>query len=400
MSAYLIPIQTALFLFPLLALLLTIPYILHQYRTYGATLPIRVLIVFSFIFYLLCCYFLVSLPLPPMKEVANYTTPTMQLVPFASLKEITLTTSLVWNDPSTYLTALNEPSLLQVLFNLLMTIPFGVYLRYYFRYSLKKTFLISFLLSLSFECLQLSGLFFLYPRPYRLFDVDDLITNTLGGLLGYGLTPLLVHFLPTRAALDEKSYHKGQSVSAIRRCFAFSVDVLLLLVSYFVMLQLLPVSVSAIAVYGLLVLFYFMILPMLTKGKTLGKMLVKIQLVPLHKNSAVWYQYPLHFLPTYLFLIPFPLILVYFITQFAIAKPPLLYIWYAGFALCISFYLFYLIYMMRSLFHHEDQLYEKIAQLRNCSTIQAAARAEDEDKSEPAFDQHDDSQPTANDLQP
>ncbi len=198
MSLYLIPIQTALFVFPILAVILTIPYILHQYRHYGATLPLRILIVFSFIFYLLCCYFLVSLPLPPIEEVAHYTTPKMQLIPFASLKDISLTTSFVWDDPTTYLTALNEFSVLQVLFNIFMTMPFGIYLHYYFVYSFKKTMLCSFLLSLSFECLQLSGLFVIYPRPYRLFDVDDLITNTLGGVIGYGLTPIVAHFLPSR----------------------------------------------------------------------------------------------------------------------------------------------------------------------------------------------------------
>lgn len=44
-------------------------------------------------------------------------------------------------------------------------------------------------LSLVFELTQLSGLFGLYPRPYRLADVDDLMTNTLGGMVGYWLRP-------------------------------------------------------------------------------------------------------------------------------------------------------------------------------------------------------------------
>jgi glycopeptide antibiotics resistance protein len=42
----------------------------------------------------------------------------------------------------------------------------------------------TFLLSLIIESAQLTGLFFIYPGSYRLFDVDDLITNTLGGFLG------------------------------------------------------------------------------------------------------------------------------------------------------------------------------------------------------------------------
>ena len=265
MSLYLIPIQTALFVFPILAVILTIPYILHQYRHYGATLPLRILIVFSFIFYLLCCYFLVSLPLPPIEEVAHYTTPKMQLIPFASLKDISLTTSFVWDDPTTYLTALNEFSVLQVLFNIFMTMPFGIYLHYYFEYSFKKTMLCSFLLSLSFECLQLSGLFFIYPRPYRLFDVDDLITNTLGGVIGYGLTPIVAHFLPSREKLDERSYHKGMRVSAMRRMFAFAIDIIVTLILYIMISFLLPLRFHFYGYLIIILLLYF-IVPCLSKG--------------------------------------------------------------------------------------------------------------------------------------
>lgn len=54
MSVYLIPLQSALLLFPFLAAMITLPYIIIQYRKYGSILPIRVLIVYSFIFYLLC----------------------------------------------------------------------------------------------------------------------------------------------------------------------------------------------------------------------------------------------------------------------------------------------------------------------------------------------------------
>ena len=73
-----------------------------------------------------------------MEEVASYTKPIVQLIPFASLKEFTMNSSLIWNDPATYLTALNEPSLYLIIFNILLTVPFGVYLRYYFQCSWKK----------------------------------------------------------------------------------------------------------------------------------------------------------------------------------------------------------------------------------------------------------------------
>ena len=368
MSLYLIPIQTALFVFPILAVILTIPYILHQYRHYGATLPLRILIVFSFIFYLLCCYFLVSLPLPPIEEVAHYTTPKMQLIPFASLKDISLTTSFVWDDPTTYLTALNEFSVLQVLFNIFMTMPFGIYLHYYFEYSFEKTMLCSFLLSLSFECLQLSGLFFIYPRPYRLFDVDDLITNTLGGVIGYGLTPIVAHFLPSREKLDERSYHKGMRVSAMRRMFAFAIDIIVTLILYIMISFLLPLRFHFYGYLIIILLLYF-IVPCLSKGRTLGKMMVKIRLVNFQNQNAKWYQYLLHFLPTYLLILPFPYIILAFILVFMKVDSPLLYVWYAGFALYLAIYLFYVFDAMLSMFQHKENIYDKIGKVKNISTI-------------------------------
>ena len=72
-------------------------------------------------------------------------------------------------------------SLWQLLLNILLTLPFGVYLHYYFKQSLPRTVLFSFLLSLFYEGSQLSALFGIYPGPYRLADVEDLICNTLGG---------------------------------------------------------------------------------------------------------------------------------------------------------------------------------------------------------------------------
>lgn len=71
-----------------------------------------------------------------------------------------------------------------------------------------KTMIASFCLSLFFELTQLSGLYFIYPRPYRLFDVNDLVTNTLGGIIGFVVTPLFTFMLPTRRRMDELSYEK------------------------------------------------------------------------------------------------------------------------------------------------------------------------------------------------
>ena len=52
MSVYLIPITAAMLIFPFLAALFTIPYIIVQYRRYGSILFLRVLtILLSFIYF-------------------------------------------------------------------------------------------------------------------------------------------------------------------------------------------------------------------------------------------------------------------------------------------------------------------------------------------------------------
>lgn len=381
MSVYLIPLQSALLLFPFLAAMITLPYIIMQYRKYGSILPIRVLIVYSFIFYLLCAYFLVVLPLPPIEEVASYTKPIMQLIPFASLKEFTMNSSLIWNDPATYLTALNEPSLYLIVFNILLTVPFGVYLRYYFQCSWKKTLLLTFLLTLSFEFLQLSALFGYYPRPYRLFDVDDLITNTLGGMLGYAITPVFAHFLVSRSRMDEKAYDRGRSVSPLRRVLAFFFDNLIVLLTTAIITALIlflhdeflliSPATHICLIYLAVVFVYLFILPILMHGKTLGKAAVKIKLVTMDGHTPHWYQYLLHFMILYGLILPAPFYIFHcvlaFLTQSATAH------WMYGVAVLILAFL-YIVTMYQCILSLFDKdaipWYDRFLPIKNQSSIQ------------------------------
>lgn len=73
----------------------------------------------------------------------------------------------------------------QLVFNMLLFVPAGAFLAGFWRVSLKRAVFIGFCGSLVIELLQLSGLLFLYPVPYRYFEVDDLITNTIGTLIGF-----------------------------------------------------------------------------------------------------------------------------------------------------------------------------------------------------------------------
>ena len=66
--SYVEAIRTAIIIFPFIAFLFTIPFILHNYHKYGSIHFLRVFIIYTFILYLITIYFLVILPLPTFTE--------------------------------------------------------------------------------------------------------------------------------------------------------------------------------------------------------------------------------------------------------------------------------------------------------------------------------------------
>ncbi len=271
--SYFISIKTAIIIFPLIGLLFSIPFVLHQYHKYGSINPFRVLIVYSFILYLVTIYFLVILPLPNKADVI-YKSNMIKLIPFGFINDFIRESSFILTTPSTYLKAIKEPCFYTVIFNIFMTIPFGMYLRYYFKCDFKKTLIISFILSLFFELTQASGLYHIYPYPYRVFDVDDLIMNILGGVIGYFIMGFGDNFLPTREKIDEDSLERGEVVSGLRRITVFSLDCFLYIfiftfISLFINNKYIPLIIFTV---------YFIIYPYFKNGQTLGSKFLNVRL--------------------------------------------------------------------------------------------------------------------------
>lgn len=278
MEAYLGPIKDAIILFPIIAFLITIPYMIFHYHKYGSISKYRTIIIYSFILYLICAYCLIVLPLPSFDYVSKLTTARTQLIPFNFIGTFFSESGFVLSNFSTYIPALKHASFYQVAYNLVLLLPLGVYLRYYFKCSFKKTLFITFGVSLFFELTQLSGLYFVYPRGYRLFDVDDLIINTLGGVLGYLFVSPFMKLLPTRDSIDEKAFVTGKKVSGIRRILAFSIDFILCMITYILVVSLMSVISFRSTLDSLIFLTFFMIIPILTRGFSVGKALVKIRI--------------------------------------------------------------------------------------------------------------------------
>lgn len=286
MSTYLFPIKMAVIFFPFIALVLSLPFMILQYRRYGSFIFWRAVVLYSFVFYLLAAYFMVILPLPSVASVAKLTTQEYNLVPFTALRYFLKTTVFSVTDPATWLPALKQPGFIQPAFNVILTLPFGVYLRYYFKRPLWQIVLCGFGLSLFFELTQLSGLYGIYPRPYRLFDVDDLIINTTGALIGGWLAPFLMAAFPSRDEMDSKSYARGSRVSWFRRFAAFLMDFVIvsgvLGALWQLLMRLLGLStLSQTAQLNTIVPLFitFVLIPFFNHGATVGKALVRIKIV-------------------------------------------------------------------------------------------------------------------------
>lgn len=277
MNVYMVPIKVGIIIFPIIALLITLPYMIKQYHKYGSIPFLRTFIVYSFILYLLIAWFMVILPLPKIEEVAKMTRPWAQLIPFDALKVIIETSNFNILDFSTYIETLKNPPVYQMLFNFVLTIPFGVYLRYYFNRKWWEVLTCSFMLSFFFEVTQFSCLFGIYPRPYRMFDVDDLIVNTLGGMIGYFITPLFSKILPSRDKLDEKAYLKGEKVSFPRKAIATLIDFTVVCIITFS--GILERNTLDLSILMLVFLAYTILFSVLLRGKTPGKIIVGIKVV-------------------------------------------------------------------------------------------------------------------------
>ena len=358
MGVYLESIKTAFLIFPLLAFLITLPYLLLQYHKYGSVPLIRSSIVYTFILYLLTAYFLVILPLPSKEEVLMMPTKVPQLIPFTFIGDFIET----FKESSGVLSFLKSPIVYTTLFNIAITIPFGVYLRY-------TTIIYTFLLSLYFEITQLTGLYGLYPKAYRLFDVDDLIVNTLGGLIGYLITPIVTIFLPDRDEIDKISYKRGKTVSIYRRFLAFLIDIFVFATLMFIMLALIDFD-NFIIPLVLITLIYYIILPTLTSC-TLGKHLVKIKL-----SSKNKYKHLSIFIRQ---------VILYFIIIFG----PIIVINYNDYinGLIILFYIIFLTYTYFEVFlkffgRKKPLIYERLTKTENISTVYYI----DTDENEPSQD--------------
>lgn len=304
---YINNIYTGLLVFPFIAAVITMPYAIYQYNRHGSVSKYRTLIIYSFILYMLIAFFMVSLPLPDRAStVGNKWQDHLNLIP---CKQIWL----YWHDRPlniknlrAYMTSM---SLWQLLFNILLTVPFGVYMRYYFKMDLKRTILFSFLLSLFYETSQLTALFGIYPGPYRLADVEDLICNTMGGAVGWQVAYMFMVVLPSRDEIDAACRAQCREVTGMRRFWSALFDYICSDILHGVLFRGLTILAPGAENHFIYRLFssltffylYCLIQVILTKGSTLGHGLCRMVLVSEKGSVATTEQFVKRYLYLWLF---------------------------------------------------------------------------------------------------
>ncbi|MFC3746525.1 VanZ family protein [Paenibacillus sp. GCM10012306] len=284
--SYLFPISYAFMTFPIAALFFTLPFMIVQYRRHGYIHKVRALMLYLLLLYLMNALYLVLLPLPASRHNLAPTGNSIQSIPFQFIQDIMQGFRAGSADaPKSYWSILSEPAFLQVLFNVLLTVPFGMFLNYYFRTRWVVCLMLSFSLSLFFEVTQITGIYGFYDHPYRVFDVDDLMANTLGGILGFRAASWISGLLPRIEQLDAEANLVNKRVTSLRRSLAFMMDLCVLLLIY-LLLRFLNVP----GAYWIATGIYYILLPRLTNGRTFGKWVVRIHLQGLNGTKITLWE--------------------------------------------------------------------------------------------------------------
>ncbi|NKQ58528.1 VanZ family protein [Amycolatopsis sp. K13G38] len=138
----------------------------------------------------LLCYFCLALAVVLLPLPGPNTRPLsqgIQLVPFQWIDDVRR--ELGGASP---VHAFTTPAFEQMALNVLLFVPLGMFARLLWKRGFAGTVLLGFACSLLIEMTQLTANWGTAPLQYRIFDVDDLGTNTTGAALGWIAGALLL----------------------------------------------------------------------------------------------------------------------------------------------------------------------------------------------------------------
>ena len=203
--------NVAVLVWPLLSLLLSVPVLVGLYRRDGWLPLATVFAVYASILYAagLVCFTLYPLPTGDSGPGITYGIPPIL-------------------DPLNFVRDIAEGgvrAVLQLLFNIVLFVPLGFIARTLLKLRLPHAKAQTISATCLIDTAQLTGLFGVYPFSYRTFDVDDLICNTLGGVIGWGLGHLAVKLTQREAEVLPPVTHRP---GFVRRAVALWTDAMII----------------------------------------------------------------------------------------------------------------------------------------------------------------------------
>ena len=205
-----------------LAFLLFVPYVARQYHRRGEVGVGHAALSFAALVYALALIGYVVMPLPQITPgFCARGGAGVQLRPLQFVQDIR-----AGIDGGGARELLRNTALLQVSFNVLLFVPLGMLARHLFRLRVITATALGLGVSIIVECTQLTGDWFLYPCAYRLFDVDDLLANSVGALVGAIIAPVL-RLVPGQPAESALAGATPRPVTVFRRLLGMVCDLLL-----------------------------------------------------------------------------------------------------------------------------------------------------------------------------
>ena len=284
-----------------IAVICFVPYFIFQYRRYGQFSASRAIWMAVLLVYSVALLAYTLFPLPSAAWCSNAHPGLLELDPTKYFRDMWQMHAggRSWASVATSWTSL------QMVLNVVLFLPLGVILRHLWKVGVWRATLIGFGLSLLIELTQLTGNWFTAPCPYRVADISDLWTNTLGAFLGAAIALLVPRLAADPAALVT-TRGVPKPVTRGRRLVGMLCDALVfglvtatievVLVVAYVAFRGMPSGGNGSVIYGVVIrafseacgLAVGVVAALLGSGASIGQRLVYLTPVAHSRTALVW----------------------------------------------------------------------------------------------------------------
>lgn len=199
-------------MWPIFSFMLTLPILAYLYHRDGRIRMVSAISVYLVVLYILGLGCFTLYPLPQGDEGLGIT--------YGIAPQL---------NPLGFIDDLQKDGLsavLQILANVAFFVPLGFIASRLLRLNLLWSAAIGLSASLAIEFTQLTGFWGVHPYAYRTFDVDDLLWNTSGAVIGWLVAAVVARVIPPGSLADESDVTAAPGL--VRRGVALWLDTILI----------------------------------------------------------------------------------------------------------------------------------------------------------------------------